>query len=197
MNTIHNSNVSTRNPGCDLMPSTTNNVISKKIEECLRIMMQLENPSIIVDLRANNGFKGKKFDIFWDKMEAYFNEVDILIKMQIAISIRNLRKIIIHRLEAKYDLPLPCNINIPSIEWIRLQFWPTNPTSTRAIHYNGQFNIKYQIQARQLPDDMHKVPIREGVATSTGVRNKKSLVSTNTTLTASDYDFTKLSLTPS
>uniref|UniRef100_U9UFF9 Uncharacterized protein n=2 Tax=Rhizophagus irregularis TaxID=588596 RepID=U9UFF9_RHIID len=117
--------------------------------------------------------------------------------MQIAISIRNLRKIIIHRLEAKYDLPLPCNINIPSIEWIRLQFWPTNPTSTRAMHYNGQFNIKYQIQARQLPDDMHKVPIREGVATSTGVRNKKSLVSTNTTLTASDYDFTKLSLTPS
>ncbi|EXX64701.1 hypothetical protein RirG_140310 [Rhizophagus irregularis DAOM 197198w] len=160
-------------------------------------MMQLENPSIIVDLRANNGFKGKKFDIFWDEMEAYFNEVDILIKMQIAISIRNLRKIIIHRLEAKYDLPLPCNINIPSIEWIRLQFWPTNPTSTRAMHYNGQFNIKYQIQARQLPDDMHKVPIREGVATSTGVRNKKSLVSTNTTLTASDYDFTKLSLTPS
>ncbi|PKK55428.1 hypothetical protein RhiirC2_802419 [Rhizophagus irregularis] len=135
MNTIHNSNVSTRNPGCDLMvytieasdsihsinmknsqmkkiftktenarviavinknlpkyytrqmrknalnkPSTTNNVISKEIEECLRIMMQLENPPIIVNLRANNGFKGKKFDIFWDEMEAYFNEVDILIK---------------------------------------------------------------------------------------------------------------------
>ncbi|EXX65881.1 hypothetical protein RirG_129110 [Rhizophagus irregularis DAOM 197198w] len=68
-------------------------------------------------------------------------------------------------------------INISSIEWIRLQFWPTNPTSTRAMHYNGQFNIKYQIQARQLrkahycaclfPDDKHKVLIGEGAATST------------------------------
>ncbi|EXX65811.1 hypothetical protein RirG_129730 [Rhizophagus irregularis DAOM 197198w] len=137
--------------------------------------------------------------------------------MPIAISIHDLHEIIIHRLEAKYDLPLPCNINIPSIEWIRFQFWPTNPTSTRAMHYTGQFNIKYQIQARQLrknhpdahycaclfhylrefailyhnyicfiaADDKHKVPIREGVATSTGVHNKKSLVSTNTTLAAS------------
>ncbi|CAB4392337.1 unnamed protein product [Rhizophagus irregularis] len=116
MNTIHNSNVSTHNPGCDLMvytieasdsihskyeelsdflfekdsykffdldkytshdvtpaviqtlyfdltgdASTTNNVISKEIEERLRIMMQLEDPLIIVDLHTNNGFKGKKF----------------------------------------------------------------------------------------------------------------------------------------
>ncbi len=54
-----------------------NNVISKEIEERLRIMMQLEDLSIIVDLRANNGFKGKRFDVFWDEMGAYFNEVDI------------------------------------------------------------------------------------------------------------------------
>jgi hypothetical protein len=57
--------------------STTNNVISKEIEERLRIMMQLEDPSIIVDLRTNNGFKGKEFNCFWDEMGAYFNEVDI------------------------------------------------------------------------------------------------------------------------
>ena len=65
--------------------------------------------------------------------------------MPIAISIRDLCEIIIHRLEVKYDIPLPPNINIPSNEWIRLQFWPTNPTATRAMHYTGQFNIKYQV----------------------------------------------------
>ncbi|CAB4374205.1 unnamed protein product [Rhizophagus irregularis] len=88
----------------------------KEIEERLRIMIQLEDPSI---LRSNNGFKGK-------------------------------------------------NINNPSIEWIRLQFWPTNPASTRTMRYTSQFNIKYQIQARKLrkdhPDahyDKHKVPIGE------------------------------------
>ncbi|PKY13752.1 hypothetical protein RhiirB3_497996 [Rhizophagus irregularis] len=54
--------------------SAINNEISKEIEERLRIMMQLEDPSI---LRSNNGFKGKKFDVFWDEIGAYFNEVDI------------------------------------------------------------------------------------------------------------------------
>ena len=128
--------------------------------------------------------------------------------MPVAISVRDLREIIINRLEAKHNIPLPPNINIPSNEWIRLQFWPTNPISARAMHYTGRFNIKYQIQARQLrkdhpdahycaclfryprefailyheyvcfiaADDKHKIPIGEGVATSTGVRNKKSLV---------------------
>ena len=46
-------------------------------------------------------------------------------------------------------------------------------------------------------DDKHKVPIGEGVATSTGVRNKKNIVSTDTILVASDHDFTKLSFTSS
>ncbi|PKC68805.1 hypothetical protein RhiirA1_506188 [Rhizophagus irregularis] len=54
--------------------SAINNEISKEIEERLRIMIQLEDPSI---LRSNNGFKGKKFDVFWDEIGAYFNEVDI------------------------------------------------------------------------------------------------------------------------
>ncbi|GBC20094.2 hypothetical protein GLOIN_2v1781559 [Rhizophagus irregularis DAOM 181602=DAOM 197198] len=54
--------------------SAINNEISKEIEERLHIMIQLEDPSI---LRSNNGFKGKKFDVFWDEIGAYFNEVDI------------------------------------------------------------------------------------------------------------------------
>jgi len=46
-------------------------------------------------------------------------------------------------------------------------------------------------------DDKHKIQIGEGVATSTGVCNKKSLVGVNPTLVANDHDFTKLSLIPS
>ncbi|GBC19998.2 hypothetical protein GLOIN_2v1778764 [Rhizophagus irregularis DAOM 181602=DAOM 197198] len=52
-------------------------------------------------------------------------------------------------------------INISSIEWIRLQFWPTNPTSTRAMHYN---------------DDKHKVLIGEGAATSTAVIDVPTII---------------------
>ncbi|EXX66556.1 hypothetical protein RirG_122570 [Rhizophagus irregularis DAOM 197198w] len=105
-------------------------------------MMQLKQLLLIWTLIMD------KFDVFWDEMGAYFNEntpaVDDrwrqeILYMPIAI---DLCEIIIHRLEAKYDVPLPYNINI---QWIHLQFWPTNPTSTRAMHYTGQFNLKYQI----------------------------------------------------
>ena len=46
-------------------------------------------------------------------------------------------------------------------------------------------------------DDKHKVPIGEGVNTSTGIRNRKIMVFQKTSLVACDHDFTKLSLIPS
>ncbi|GBC23913.2 hypothetical protein GLOIN_2v1773127 [Rhizophagus irregularis DAOM 181602=DAOM 197198] len=54
--------------------SLSNDQISKEIEERLRLMMLLENPSIIIDFRTNNGFQGSKFDIFWDELDGYFNK---------------------------------------------------------------------------------------------------------------------------
>lgn len=53
----------------------TNDIISKELEERLRMMLLLEDPSITVDMRINNGFKGTKFDHFWNELDAYFNEV--------------------------------------------------------------------------------------------------------------------------
>ena len=55
--------------------AVASNAISREIEERLHLMLALEDPSIIFDLRANNGFKGNKFDIFWDELDIYFNEV--------------------------------------------------------------------------------------------------------------------------
>lgn len=57
--------------------SLANDKISKEMEERLRLMMLLEDPSIIIDLRTNNGFRGSRFDIFWNELDGYFNEVYI------------------------------------------------------------------------------------------------------------------------
>ncbi|PKY32787.1 hypothetical protein RhiirB3_451219 [Rhizophagus irregularis] len=54
--------------------SLANDQIGKEIKERLRLMISLEDLSIIVDLRTNNEFKGSKFDIFWDELDGYFNE---------------------------------------------------------------------------------------------------------------------------
>lgn len=66
------------------------------------------------------------------------------------------------------------------------------------FRYMWLFAIKYRKYCFLIcADDKHKVPIGEGIASSSGVRNKPSLVPANMELTASDHDFTKFSLTPS
>jgi hypothetical protein len=66
------------------------------------------------------------------------------------------------------------------------------------FRYLREFAIKFHDYAVFISaDDKHKIAIGESVATSTGVRNRQTLVPENGTLAASDHDFTKLSLTPS
>lgn len=94
---------------CDLTGNTsTFNDISKDMQERLKLMLELEDPNIIVDLRTNNGFKGSKFDIFWSELQAYFNEntpaVDdrcheTILHLPWFISVRNLQETIISHLK--------------------------------------------------------------------------------------------------
>ncbi|CAB4398618.1 unnamed protein product [Rhizophagus irregularis] len=70
--------------------------------------------------------------------------------MPLAISIRDLRDIILAKLHIKNGEPLPAEIYIPSCEWIRLQFWPTNSTTTKAIQYTGRYQVKFKVQGRLL-----------------------------------------------
>lgn len=55
--------------------TVASNSITKELDERLRWMLTLQDPNITVDLRINNGFKGTAFDIFWEEVEFYFNEV--------------------------------------------------------------------------------------------------------------------------
>ena len=43
----------------------------------------------------------------------------------------------------------PSGTNIPCESWLRLQFWPKNPHFKSKIHYTGQLNVKFMVQARQ------------------------------------------------
>ena len=38
---------------------------------------------------------------------------------------------------------------IPSVEWLRLQFWPKTPTAKTALHYTGRFKVRFRVQQRQ------------------------------------------------
>ena len=65
--------------------------------------------------------------------------------MPVAISVSHLREVILSRLREK-SIEAP----IPSVEWIRLQFWPCNLYATTGLWYTGRFDVKFAVQCRQL-----------------------------------------------
>ncbi|GET04289.1 hypothetical protein GLOIN_2v1772385 [Rhizophagus clarus] len=178
MRIIHNSSVSIRNEidHIKVLDIDKTLTMNENYNEIIKLMHDKKElvltisfyPNIIFDLRKNGGFKGTKFDKFWDEMDYYFNEIIsamherrhiTMIFMPVAISIRELHKNIIECLKTKHDEETFSKIPI-------------------------------------LMDDKHKVLIGEIVKTSTGVRNKATLASLDTELTSCDHNFTKLSVTP-
>ena len=65
--------------------------------------------------------------------------------MPVAISVSHLREVILSCLREK-SIEAP----IPSVEWIRLQFWPRNLYATTGLWYTGRFDVKFAVQCCQL-----------------------------------------------
>jgi len=126
-------------------------------ERVAKAVVELDDPEIIMDLRQMNGNpKATTFDVFWQELQLYLDEVTLavderrhgnILHMPLAISIRNLREIITARLKEKFPSSLP---PIPSQEWLRLQFWPSNQFTNRAVRHTGRFKVKFGVQVRQL-----------------------------------------------
>lgn len=105
----------------------------------------MEDPDIVT---CHNGSDKSKFNVFWDYCERFLNEevsvaVDERRHGQIthlarAISLRDFR-----------DQVAPEDTTIPSLEWLRLQFWPKTASAKKSVHYTGKFQVKYMVQQRQ------------------------------------------------
>ena len=47
---------------------------------------------------------------------------------------------------------------VPSVQWLRLQFWPKTPTAMVALQYTGRLKLKYMVQkcqTRKHHEDAH------------------------------------------
>ena len=38
----------------------------------------------------------------------------------------------------------------PSLQWLRLHFWPKNPSTKASLQHTGHLKVKYMVQQRQL-----------------------------------------------
>ena len=58
-----------------------------------------------------------------------------------AISIRDLRDQVVAR--------CPEGTAVPSVEWLRLQFWPKTPSTRSLLQYTSRFKVRFRVQQRQ------------------------------------------------
>ena len=113
--------------------------------------IQMEDPDIVLDLRKLNSGKKSQYDAFWEECAKFLQEdvgtaVDDrrhsdITHIATAISVRDFRDQVVSR--------CPEGTSIPSLEWIRLQFWPKTPHSKRALHHTGRFEVRFRVQQRQ------------------------------------------------
>ena len=130
-------------------------------ERVTEFLLTADDASILLDMRALNGRPGStKFDAFWDEVDKLVMESAAVherrhgecLYLPIAMSVADLRNIVVGR--------LPEGTPVPSAEWVRLQFWPSNPYATIAVRHTGRFNLKFKVQSRLLRaahEDSHYV----------------------------------------
>ena len=141
--------------------SASESMLQREVDERVaKAVLAVESPDIMLDLRKLNGKpKSTHFDVFWEELSKFLEEINPAVDdrrhgetlhMPIAVSIRHLREVIIERLMQRFPGQ---EKNIPSEEWIRLQFWPKNPFSCSALRHTGRFGVKFSVQIRQLRKD--------------------------------------------
>ncbi|KAK3097052.1 hypothetical protein FSP39_005923 [Pinctada imbricata] len=112
-------------------------------------LLQADDTGLFYDLRRYNGRpKNEALDPFWEEAQKYFDEAAVVddrrqgqqMYMPLAISMRSLIETIAAR--------LPLGSACPSVSWLRLNFWPSNPYTKAAMCYTGKFNVRYAVQQR-------------------------------------------------
>ena len=126
-----------------------------EVDSRVKQAIEMEDPAIVMDLRHLNTGRRAQYDIFWEECAKFLQEVvgtavddrrhTTVTHVATAISIRDFRDQVAQR--------CPDGTCIPSIEWIRLQFWPKLPHSKRALHHTGRFQIRFKVQQRQFRKD--------------------------------------------
>ena len=131
--------------------------VSSEIDERVtEAALQLDDPHFLYDLCTLNGKpQSTKFDAFWDELKVYIEEQTPAVDdkrhsetphLPIAISLRYLQQVIEERLRKKFPDE---QVEVPSQEWIRLQFWPKNSCSPPMnCHRSGEGGSSQGVKGR-------------------------------------------------
>ena len=141
--------------------SSSRTVDEEAVDKRVNEFLSLEDPELIYDLRVNNKGQPEKYEKFLEVCQTYINstvdtatddrrhdststndnETTVVIHLATALSVRDLYD------EVKKRVPEDCPI--PSIQWLRLQFWPRKSTAATPKYFSGKLKLKFMVQSRQ------------------------------------------------
>jgi hypothetical protein len=135
--------------------SASANITEREVDERVTQLLEDEDPDLIWDLRINNEGRPEKYVTFLEFSRKYIGSHidaavddrhhdavvggDVVTHLATAMSVRDL-----HEEVAKQ---CPEGTSIPSIQWLRLQFWPRITNCGFAKSHRGRLHIKFMIQA--------------------------------------------------
>lgn len=130
--------------------SSSQNLDEATIDERIAIIINTQDPSIVDDLRHHNRGQPTKYERFWEECKKYLEDETATddrrhgehTHLAKAMSARDLLDEVTKR--------CPEGTAVPSKQWLRLQFWPKNPSNKTALQYTGKLEVKFTIQLRQL-----------------------------------------------
>ena len=137
--------------------SASANLIESEVDARIKQIVDCEDPDLIYDLRANNKSE-EKYQIFLEECQQYIDsQVQTAVDDRRHDMVDSDNTVITHLATAMSASDLhsavrercPENTPIPSLQWLRLQFWPRNASIRTAAQHNGKLKVKFMVQARQ------------------------------------------------
>lgn len=132
--------------------SAASSEIESRVNERVKHALELEDVDAVVDLRHHNKGQPCRYDKFWEACECYIHS-------NVDTAVDDRRHDRIDHLAVALSVPdLLCEVSkrvepgtpIPSVQWLRLQFWPKTPSAKVALQYTGRLKLKYMVQKRQM-----------------------------------------------
>ena len=130
--------------------SAASNDTTAEVDQRIKMMIDMQDPEVVVDLRENNPGRPSKYEPFWEEAAKYIEEVsqtavherrhgekDVMY-MATAMSASHLLEEVAKR--------CPNTVPIPSEQWLRLQFWPKNATTKASLQHTGRLHVKYMMK---------------------------------------------------
>ena len=138
--------------------SASSNLTEDEVDERIAQLIDSEDPDLVWDLRSNNEGRPETYGVFLDCCKKYIDsQIDTAVDDRRHDTVMKGNDVVTHLAVAMSASDFheqvvkicPENTPIPSVQWLRLQFWPRRSNAGFAKHQNGRLPIKFMIQARQ------------------------------------------------